>query len=57
LEKKDSWYLEKIEITDMKTEQTWTFYCKQWLSIHIKDYRIKRDLIGQERELPIAGNI
>lgn len=41
----------------MKTEQTWTFYCKQWLSIHIKDYRIKRDLIGQERELPIAGNI
>lgn len=43
-----NWYLEKIIITDVKTEQMWEFECFNWLSLHIKDYRIKRDLIGKQ---------
>lgn len=50
LEKKHAWFLEKIDITDMQTTQTWTFSCRNWLSLHIKDYRIKRDLIGRTEE-------
>lgn len=43
------WYLEKIVITDVKTEDMWEFECHSWLSLHIKDYRIKRDLFGKQQ--------
>ncbi|XP_069117526.1 lipoxygenase homology domain-containing protein 1-like [Argopecten irradians] len=52
MEKKHSWYVEKINVTDMKTGQEWTFYCKNWLSLHIPDYCIKRDLMGEEKQIP-----
>ncbi|XP_060083712.1 lipoxygenase homology domain-containing protein 1-like [Ylistrum balloti] len=52
LEKKHSWYLEKINVTDMKTGQMWTFFCQKWLSIHIPDYCIKRDLMGEVKQIP-----
>ncbi|XP_033736341.1 lipoxygenase homology domain-containing protein 1-like isoform X2 [Pecten maximus] len=52
MEKKHSWYLEKINVTDMKTGQEWTFYCKNWLSLHIPDYCMKRDLMGEEKQIP-----
>ncbi|KAJ8309048.1 hypothetical protein KUTeg_013922 [Tegillarca granosa] len=54
LEKKHGWYLDRIEITEIRFDQTWIFLCNQWLSMHIKDYQIKRDLIGKEREAPMA---
>ncbi|KAK3093954.1 hypothetical protein FSP39_022228 [Pinctada imbricata] len=52
LEKKHGWYLERIEITDMETSMVWIFWCKNWLSLHIKDYQISRDLYGKEKEMP-----
>ena len=55
LEKKHGWYLERIEITDMETELTWVFWCKNWLSLHIKDYQIRRDLYAKEKEMAQCG--
>lgn len=51
--KKHGWYLEKINVTDMKTGQEWIFYCKNWLSLHEPDYRIKRDLIAEEKQVAL----
>ncbi|CAG2196921.1 unnamed protein product [Mytilus edulis] len=48
LQQTHKWYLEKIIITDVKSEQVWEFECFNWLSLHIKDYRIKRDLFGKK---------
>lgn len=53
--KKHGWYLEKINVTDMKTGQEWIFYCKNWLSLHEPDYRIKRDLIAEEKQVALEG--
>lgn len=44
-----NWYLEKIIITDVKTDAMWEFECFNWLSLHIKDYKIKRDLFGKQK--------
>ncbi|KAL5009405.1 hypothetical protein ScPMuIL_014986 [Solemya velum] len=51
VEEKHSWFLDKIEVTDMKTLLTWEFLCGQWFSLHIRDYRIQRDLLAKFKEL------
>jgi hypothetical protein len=53
-----NWYLEKIIITDVKTDAMWEFECFNWLSLHIKDYKIKRDLFGKQKsKVPNEGKI
>ncbi|XP_005090790.1 lipoxygenase homology domain-containing protein 1 isoform X2 [Aplysia californica] len=50
LEKRHSWYCEKVEITCMKTHRQWVFTCKNWLSLHHGDYSIRRDLLANQVE-------
>ncbi|ESO86828.1 hypothetical protein LOTGIDRAFT_166832 [Lottia gigantea] len=50
LEKRHSLYIEKIEVTDMQTDLTWMFMCKNWLSLHFGDYCLRRDLEAQQKE-------
>ncbi|XP_041351730.1 lipoxygenase homology domain-containing protein 1-like [Gigantopelta aegis] len=57
LQKRHSWYLEKVEVTNLKTDRTWVFVCKNWLSLHKGDYRKKRDLEAQEKERKLRGGI
>lgn len=42
------WYLDRVEITDMKSGMIWVFKCQDWL-----DNSDSRDLIGKEKEQPI----
>ncbi|KAK3786274.1 hypothetical protein RRG08_002018 [Elysia crispata] len=44
LEKRHSWFCEKVEVTCMKTLQHWVFLCENWLSMHQGDYMTRRDL-------------
>jgi hypothetical protein len=44
------WYLDRIEITDIKSGMMWVFKCQEWL-----DSPDGRDLIGKEKEQPIIG--
>ncbi|KAL3873928.1 hypothetical protein ACJMK2_037005 [Sinanodonta woodiana] len=37
-EKKHAWYLDKVEITDVKALKTWVFNCQNWISIFEKPY-------------------
>ncbi|KAK7506931.1 hypothetical protein BaRGS_00001782 [Batillaria attramentaria] len=50
LEKRHSWYLDRLEIQCMDTKRVWIFTCKNWLSMHHGDFRIKRDLEPKEKE-------
>ncbi|GFN94528.1 lipoxygenase-like protein domain-containing protein 1 [Plakobranchus ocellatus] len=44
VEKRHSWFCEKVEVTCMKTLQHWVFHCDSWLSLHHGDYMTRRDL-------------
>ncbi|XP_076463551.1 lipoxygenase homology domain-containing protein 1-like [Babylonia areolata] len=53
LEKRHGWYVDRVEVQCMQTQKTWVFVCKNWLSMHHGDFRIKRDLEATERQLVI----
>ncbi|XP_061173091.1 lipoxygenase homology domain-containing protein 1-like [Saccostrea echinata] len=42
------WFLDRVEITDMKSGMMWVFKCQEWF-----DSPDSRDLIGKEKEQPI----
>ncbi|KAJ8050374.1 Lipoxygenase-likey domain-containing protein 1 [Holothuria leucospilota] len=44
LEKRHSWFLESIAVTNLSTKQTWTFPCNQWLSLFESDCQLSRTL-------------
>ncbi|KAK3589063.1 hypothetical protein CHS0354_008713 [Potamilus streckersoni] len=47
-EKKHAWYLDKVEITDVKALKTWVFNCQNWISIFEKPhYSNSVDLTAQ----------
>ncbi|CAD5116407.1 DgyrCDS5298 [Dimorphilus gyrociliatus] len=48
-EVKDSWWLEYIEVTNLRSFQTFIFLCKNWLSLHHGDKKVKRILSGEEK--------
>ncbi|KAL8610436.1 hypothetical protein ACOMHN_035153 [Nucella lapillus] len=50
LEKRHGWYVNRVEVQCMQTRRVWVFLCKNWLSMHHGDFRIKRDLEATERE-------
>ncbi|XP_025105054.1 lipoxygenase homology domain-containing protein 1-like isoform X1 [Pomacea canaliculata] len=50
LEKRHGWYVDHIEIQCMLTKHVWLFMCKNWLSMHHGDFRIKRDLEATKKK-------
>ncbi|XP_059178108.1 lipoxygenase homology domain-containing protein 1-like [Physella acuta] len=46
VQKDQSWFCEKVEVTCMKTLKKWLFTCHNWLSLFIGDYLTKRDLMA-----------
>ena len=56
IEKKHAWFLEHVEVTNMKTEQVWLFMCKNWISLFHGDMSLKKVLQGQRLESVLTGN-
>ena len=56
-ERKDSWYLEEVEITNMATEETVLFICNTWLSLCMADYTNKIDLQAEEKQQELEGTL
>ena len=54
-EKKHSWFLEYVEVTNMNTEQVWVFPCGKWLSLYIRDPALKRVLRAHTKEVEYRG--
>ncbi|XP_063957148.1 lipoxygenase homology domain-containing protein 1-like [Lytechinus pictus] len=44
LEKKQGWFLESIEVTQLTSKKTWIFPCSQWLSLFESDCQLSREL-------------
>lgn len=56
-EKTQSWHLQDVELTIVKGEEsgTWVFPCDQWLSCHVGERRMRRDLKGSPKEKETRG--
>ena len=50
-----SWYLKKVIVNDLQTNETFCFICEKWLSVEKCDEKIERDLFvacePQKRDL------
>ena len=57
LEKKDSWFLEDIEVLDVTGSQMYVFLCRQWLSLHVGDCAVRRELRAQALEKYQKGTL
>ncbi|XP_071954737.1 lipoxygenase homology domain-containing protein 1-like [Antedon mediterranea] len=44
LEKKDSWFVDEVKVTNLHTKKSWLFFCSQWLSLFHNDCQISRNL-------------
>lgn len=44
LERRQSWFLEEVRITNQKTSKTFVFPCHAWLSLYDGDCQVKRIL-------------
>ena len=44
LEKKDGWFLEEVQITNMDSKKSWLFPCSKWLSLFESDCQLSREL-------------
>ena len=55
MERKHSWFLEHVEVTNMKTEQVWLFPCNKWLSMYIKEPTLKRVLRAHVKDVEYRG--
>ena len=55
LEKKHSWLLDEIEVTNLGTEEKWGFPCQAWLSLFLADHRVKRELRAAVMDTPLVG--
>jgi lipoxygenase homology domain-containing protein 1 len=38
------WFLSKVIVANLRTQQEWTFYCNRWLAVHKEDRTIARIL-------------
>ena len=51
LEKRDGWFVEYVEITNVTRAYTWYFKCHDWLSAYRSDGKISRDLLPERVEV------
>uniref|UniRef100_G1KQX6 Polycystin family receptor for egg jelly n=1 Tax=Anolis carolinensis TaxID=28377 RepID=G1KQX6_ANOCA len=49
-----SWYLSRIKVQNLETEQSWLFWCRKWLSLHISDCQIERTFAVTNPKTPIS---
>lgn len=47
-----SWYLSRVSVDDLRTEERWYFICERWLAVEEDDGRVERILpVASEKEL------
>lgn len=47
-----SWYLSRVSVDDLRTEERWYFICERWLAVEEDDGRVERILpVASEQEL------
>ena len=46
--KADAWYVQEVDIVNMKSKKTWTFICNQWLSLHHGDGQPCREFFPKQ---------
>lgn len=44
IQKEQAWFLQEVEITNVKKKKSWSFVCNNWLSLHHGDQQTTREL-------------
>lgn len=44
IQKEQAWFLQEVEITNVKRKKSWSFVCNNWLSLHHGDLHTTREL-------------
>uniref|UniRef100_K1R2V2 Lipoxygenase-like protein domain-containing protein 1 n=1 Tax=Magallana gigas TaxID=29159 RepID=K1R2V2_MAGGI len=44
IQKEQAWFLQEVEITNVKRKKSWSFVCNNWLSLHHGDQQTTREL-------------
>lgn len=55
LEKKDAWFIEEVEVTNMNSDETFLFKCHNWLSLYHGDGEVKRVIKAEQVEIEGRG--
>uniref|UniRef100_A0A8W8NNL4 PLAT domain-containing protein n=1 Tax=Magallana gigas TaxID=29159 RepID=A0A8W8NNL4_MAGGI len=59
IQKEQAWFLQEVEITNVKRKKSWSFVCNNWLSLHHGDQQTTRELfqISHQKQVSPPNSI